>query len=147
MQTRCDNNIITMVPSLTQPTCFNNDHVGSITWGYARVQYRFRPYWHPTTHLHFLQLHRNCNLLLSKSINYVSAYPIELENSIVPQLPSYMLPPCRNPTLGEVGGWNSHSQSWRFGVLRDSRMFRVQQQRPKRLALGCSWWHWKGLEA
>jgi hypothetical protein len=43
-----------------------------------------------------------------------------------------------NPTLGEVGGWNSHSQSWGFGVLRDSRMFGVRQQRPKHLALGCS---------
>jgi hypothetical protein len=27
---------------------------------------------------------------------------------------------CRNPTLGEVGGWNSHSQSWGFGVLGTS---------------------------
>jgi len=34
-----------------------------------------------------------------------------------------------------------------FGVLRDSRMFRVRQQGPKHLALGCSWCHWKGLEA
>jgi len=48
--------------------------------------------------------------------------------------------------LGEVGGWNSHSQSWGFGVLRDSRMFRVRQQRPKHLALGCSWCHWKVLK-
>jgi hypothetical protein len=55
-------------------------------------------------------------------------------------------PNCRNPTLGEVGGWNSHSQSWRFGVLWDSRMFRVRQQRPNHLALGCSWCRWKGLE-
>jgi hypothetical protein len=54
---------------------------------------------------------------------------------------------CRNPTLGEVGGWNSPSQSWGFGVLRDSRMFRVRQQGPKHLTLRCSWCHWKGLEA
>jgi hypothetical protein len=27
-----------------------------------------------------------------------------------------------------VWGWNSHFQSWWFGVLRDSRMFRVRQQ-------------------
>jgi len=35
---------------------------------------------------------------------------------------------------------------WGLGVLRDSRMFRVRQQRPKHLALRCSWCHWKGLE-
>jgi len=51
---------------------------------------------------------------------------------------------CRNPLLGEVGGWNSHSQSWGLGVLRDSRVFRIRQHRPKHLALGCSWCHWKG---
>jgi hypothetical protein len=50
------------------------------------------------------------------------------------------------PHFGQVWGWNSHSQSWGFGVLRDSRMFRVQQQGPKHLALGCFWCHWKGLE-
>jgi hypothetical protein len=33
------------------------------------------------------------------------------------------------------------------GVLRDSRMLRARQQGPKHLALGCSWCHWKGLEA
>jgi len=38
-------------------------------------------------------------------------------------------------------------KSWGFGVLRDSRMFRARQQDPKHLALGCSWCHWKGLEA
>ncbi len=37
-------------------------------------------------------------------------------------------------------------KKWGFGVLRDSRMFRSQQQGPKHLALGCSWCHWKGLE-
>jgi len=37
-------------------------------------------------------------------------------------------------------------KSWRFGVLWDSRMFRVRQQGPKHLALGCFWCHWKGLE-
>jgi hypothetical protein len=26
------------------------------------------------------------------------------------------------------------------------RVFRVRQQGPKHLALGCSWCHWKGLE-
>jgi hypothetical protein len=38
-------------------------------------------------------------------------------------------------------------KSWGFGVLRDSRMFRARQQEPKHLELGCSWCHWKGLEA
>jgi hypothetical protein len=33
-----------------------------------------------------------------------------------------------------------------FGVLRDSRMFRAQQQAAKHLALGCSWCHWKDLD-
>ncbi len=36
---------------------------------------------------------------------------------------------------------------WGFGVLRDSRMFRVRQQGLKHLALRCFWFHWKGLEA
>jgi len=34
-------------------------------------------------------------------------------------------PGCRNPTLAKCGGEAQHSQSWGFGVLRDSRMFRV----------------------
>jgi hypothetical protein len=38
-------------------------------------------------------------------------------------------------------------KKWGFGVLWDSRMFRVRQQGPKHLALRCSWCHWKGLEA
>jgi hypothetical protein len=50
------------------------------------------------------------------------------------------------PHFGQVWGWNSHSQSWGFGVLRDSQIFRVRQQRGKHLALGCFWCHWKGLE-
>jgi hypothetical protein len=33
---------------------------------------------------------------------------------------------CRNPTLAKCGGEAQHSQSWGFGVLRDSRMFRVR---------------------
>ncbi len=54
---------------------------------------------------------------------------------------------CRNPTLAKCGGEAQHFQSWGFGILRDSRMFRVRQQGPKHLALRCSWCHWKGLEA
>jgi hypothetical protein len=41
-----------------------------------------------------------------------------------------------NPTLPRVGTW----------VLRDSRKFRARVQGPKHLALGCSLYHWKGLE-
>jgi hypothetical protein len=52
---------------------------------------------------------------------------------------------CRNPTLAKCGGEAQHFQSWGFGVLRDSRMFRAQQQGPKHLALRCSWCHWKGF--
>jgi hypothetical protein len=33
---------------------------------------------------------------------------------------------CRNPTLGWVWGWNSHSQKWEVGVLRDSRKLRAR---------------------
>jgi len=50
-------------------------------------------------------------------------------------------PHCRNPTLAKCGGEAQHSQSWGFGVLRDSRMFRVRQKGPKHLALRCSWCH------
>jgi hypothetical protein len=59
----------------------------------------------------------------------------------------FTIPPCRNPTLAKCGGEAQHSQCWGLGVLRDSRMFRVRQQGPKHLALGCYWCHWKGLEA
>jgi hypothetical protein len=37
-------------------------------------------------------------------------------------------------------------KKWGFGVLWDSRMFRVRQKRPKHLALRCSWCRWKALE-
>ncbi len=53
---------------------------------------------------------------------------------------------CRNPTLAKCEGEAQHSQSWGLGILWDSRMFRVRQQGPKHLALGCSWCHWKGLK-
>jgi hypothetical protein len=58
------------------------------------------------------------------------------------------------PTLGvatltwpSVGVKPNTWKSWGFGVPRDSRMFRARQQDPKHLALGCSWCHWKGIEA
>ncbi len=51
------------------------------------------------------------------------------------------------PLWPSVGGEAQHFQSWGFGVLWNSRMFRVRQQGPKHLALRCSWCHWKGLEA
>ncbi len=50
-------------------------------------------------------------------------------------------------TWPSVGVKPNTWKSWGFGVLRDSRMFRARQQDPKHLALGCSWCHWKGLEA
>jgi hypothetical protein len=53
---------------------------------------------------------------------------------------------CRTPTLAKCGGEAQHLEKSGVGVLRDSRMFRDQQQGPKHLALGCSWCHWKGLE-
>jgi hypothetical protein len=54
---------------------------------------------------------------------------------------------CHNPTLAKGGGEAQHFQSWGLGVLQDSRMFRARQQGQKHLALGCSWFHWKGFEA
>jgi hypothetical protein len=50
-------------------------------------------------------------------------------------------------TWPSVGVKPNTWKSWGFGVLRDSRMFRARQQDPKHIALGCSWCHWKGLEA
>ncbi len=50
-------------------------------------------------------------------------------------------------TWPSVGVKPNTWKSWGFGVLRDSRMFRVRQQDPKHLASGCSWCHWKVLEA
>jgi hypothetical protein len=46
---------------------------------------------------------------------------------------------CRNPTLAKCGGEAQHFQSWGFGILKDSRMFRVRQKGPKHLTLRCSW--------
>jgi hypothetical protein len=54
---------------------------------------------------------------------------------------------CRTPTLAKCGGEAQHLEKSGIGILRDSRMFRAQQQGAKHLALGCSWCHWKGLEA
>ncbi len=51
------------------------------------------------------------------------------------------------PLWPSVGVKPNTSKVGDFGVLRDSRMFRVRQQGPKHLALRCSWCHWKGLEA
>jgi hypothetical protein len=42
--------------------------------------------------------------------------------------------------------WNSHSQKWELGILRDSQKLRARVQGSKNLALGCSLYHWKGLE-
>jgi len=53
---------------------------------------------------------------------------------------------CRNPTLRQVWGWNSHSQKWELGVFRDSCNFRAQLQRSKHLTLRCFLCRWKALE-
>ncbi len=53
---------------------------------------------------------------------------------------------CRNPTLAKCGGEAQHLEKVGIGVLRDSRKFRRRFGRPKHLALGCSWCHWKVLE-
>jgi hypothetical protein len=54
---------------------------------------------------------------------------------------------CRTPTLAKCGGEAQQLEKSGVGVLRDSRMFRARQQEAKHLELGCSWCHWKGLEA
>jgi len=53
---------------------------------------------------------------------------------------------CRNPTLRQVWGWNSHSQKWELGILWDSRNFIIRLQRSKHLALRCYLYLWKALE-
>jgi hypothetical protein len=53
---------------------------------------------------------------------------------------------CRNPTLAKCGGEAQHLEKVGIGVLRDSQKLRRRFGRPKHLALGCSWCHWKGLE-
>ncbi len=50
---------------------------------------------------------------------------------------------CRNPTLAKCGGEAQHLEKVGIGVLRDSRKLRRRFGRPKHLALGCFWWHWK----
>jgi hypothetical protein len=43
-----------------------------------------------------------------------------------------------NPTLRQVWEWNSHSQKWELGVLRDYKKLRVWLQGSKHLTLKCS---------
>jgi hypothetical protein len=76
-------------------------------------------------------------------VAYIKVIWIYLIVNIIPMLRMYY----RNLTLAKCGGEAQHFQSWGFGVLRDSRMFKVRQQGPKHLALTCSWRDWKGLEA
>jgi hypothetical protein len=91
-------------------------------------------------------LHQNpsfCSLFSSKCniVTFVHNPPTFSLHQLGPD--SY----CCNPTLAKCGGEAQHFQSWGFGVLWDSRMFRARQQGPKHLALSCFWCHWKGLEA
>jgi hypothetical protein len=46
-----------------------------------------------------------------------------------------------------VWGRHSHSRKWDLRALRDSQKFRVRLQGSKHLALRCSLYRWKGLEA
>jgi hypothetical protein len=81
---------------------------------------------------------------------------VQLQNSISKHLHHHTLSNMLCERISEsvatltwpsVGVKPNTWKSWAFGVLRDSRMFRARQQDPKHLALGCSWCHWKGLEA
>ncbi len=71
---------------------------------------------------------------------------VEVEESVATQPPTKKSRCCCNPTLAKCEDETHTSQSWGFGVLRDSRIFRVRQKGEKHLALGRSWCHWKGLE-
>jgi len=53
---------------------------------------------------------------------------------------------CRNPTLRQMWGWNSHSQKWELGILRDSQNFRARLQGSKHLTLRCSFYVGKVLK-
>jgi len=74
---------------------------------------------------------------------------VETEGTKLPPsiLATHPTPIVATLTWPSVGVKPNTWKSWGFGVLRDSRMFRARQQDPKHLALGCSWCHWKGLEA
>jgi hypothetical protein len=48
----------------------------------------------------------------------------------------FQQPQCRNPNLIKCGGEAQHLEKWGFGVLRDSRMFRAQQQGGKTPCIG-----------
>jgi hypothetical protein len=68
----------------------------------------------------------------------------ELEDLVLKEGPQQIVATLTWPSVGvKPNTW----KSWGFGVLRDSRTFRARQKDPKHLALGCSWCHWKGLEA
>ncbi len=64
----------------------------------------------------------------------MNGHPIEIKMSVATLL------------WAKRGGEAQHSQSWGFGVLQDSRMFRARQKGRKHLVLKRYWCHWKGLE-
>jgi hypothetical protein len=68
------------------------------------------------------------------------------EKWFTPKLDNLLKHECRNPTVGEVGGWLSHSQNGDLGVRQDSRNFRVRFQGSKELALMRSLYHWKAIK-
>jgi hypothetical protein len=51
------------------------------------------------------------------------------------------------PHFERVWRWHSHSRNGNLGVLRDSQKLRARLQGSKHLALKCSLYRWKGLEA
>jgi hypothetical protein len=92
---------------------------------------------HPHSHPHWDDISFSVNSQRIKRFDqYFNSFLIYNHTHIVVTL-----------TWPSVGVKPNTWKSWGFGVLRDSRMFRARQQDPKHLALGCSWCHWKGLEA
>ncbi len=76
--------------------------------------------------------------LLSKVVGHVK---LELDIVLTKSITQHA---CRNPTLAKCGGEAQHLEKVR---IQSPGMFRARQEDPKHLALGCSWCHWKGLEA
>ncbi len=108
------------------------------------------PIWHffafSTKALNIHNSRPNATSKVGMHLGVIGLHPLHFPPFVkVCFIPKHIL--CRNPTLAKCGGEAQHFQSWGFGVLRDSRLFRVRQQGPKHLSLRCFWCHWKGLEA
>jgi hypothetical protein len=86
-----------------------------------------------------------CCLKIKNIYIYIYIYwPLNFETYVALE-PHYNFY-CHNPTLRQVWGWDSHSQKWELGVLRDSHNFRTRLQRSKHLSLRCLYTVGKALK-